>query len=336
MRLEGVILAYLLAYVTNSLIQYAFARGKIRGNIKKEFLKKWLGTFWISMYPRLGTIFLKSDVVIFSVITGSVIGIAYYAAANVIASIVSSATGISSSAYSKLLEEDKRGFVQENIIRLFYFAIPLVALSITFAREGLLVLNPLYEVAVPVVILMAIQTFLLVLNSTFYSFLMGIETVDVNRESTFKDYAKSKLFVLPTWSLIQLGTYLVLLTTALLLLGTKTHSQIDLVIYWSIITVITNVPLTTYLYIMVRKNFSINLDFSILKYVLISTVVFGTIYFFAEKLLNYKKNIFEFIPDVLLFVGLGIASYLIITYLIDLRTRKLFKAIIFEIKGQVL
>jgi len=56
----------------------------------------------------------------------------------------------------------------------------------------------------------------------------------------------------------------------------------------------------------------------------------------SNKICTYdiNENTFEFLPGLLLFVILGIGSYLGITFLIDLKTRKFFKAVILEIKDK--
>ena len=48
----------------------------------------------------------------------------------------------------------------------------------------------------------------------------GIEEIDLNKKATFKDYLKSKLFFMPTITLIQSSLYIILLTVMLLSVGT--------------------------------------------------------------------------------------------------------------------
>ena len=84
---------------------------------------------------------------------------------------------------------------------------------------------------------------------------------------------------------------------------------------------------------MVRKNFSLSLDISrIFKFLLTSIGIFGLVFFLSEEFLEYNNDVFEFIPSVLCFVLLGIVGYLVLTYAVDSRTRKLFKAVIDEVK----
>ena len=69
---------------------------------------------------------------------------------------------------------------------------------------------------------------------------------------------------------------------------------------------------------------------NITKYLGITIIIFSLTFIISDKFLVYTENIFEFIPQLLLFIMIGVVGYLILTYLLDLRIRKLFSAIINE------
>jgi len=50
-----------------------------------------------------------------------------------------------------------------------------------------------------------------------------------------------------------------------------------------------------------------------------------------EKYLVYENKLFEFLPNLFIFIIIGIGGYLAITYVIDNRTKILIKSIINEI-----
>lgn len=330
--IQGIIITLMISSAIGSLIQVIMAREKLREKINKIHIKKWLKISWLPTYPRISSILFASDIVIFSIIIGSVEGVAFYAAALIVSSLVSQSGKISSTVYGKLLQGGKRRFLENNIMQLFYFAIPLATISILYAKPSLFALNPLYEISAPIVIFLTVRFFFFTLTEIFSSFLSGIENVDVRKNSTFKDYIKSKLVVLPTLQIIQYGIYLLILTIYLVIFKDQA-SQIELVIYWSVIGMATQIPLSIYLYGLIKRNFEFKLDkFAISRYLIISGGVFGGSFVLAEMFLIYKNNIFEFIPSLFGFVLLGIVGYLLLTYAVDARTQKLFKAIINEIK----
>ncbi|MGH1522500.1 MAG: hypothetical protein ACRBB2_09170 [Nitrosopumilus sp.] len=334
MGVFGAILALTLAYVGSSIILGIFAREKIHEALNFSFVKKWFRLFWISLFPQITNFILKLDVLIFTILTGSVIGLAYYTVSITIGSLVIQSAGISRAVYPKLLSENKIEILQENLTRVFYFAFPLTAISLVFMKPALYALNPIYDVAATVVLFMTLKMFTTNIFSIFYQALLGIEKVDVDERSTFRDYAKSKLFLLPTINIIRSIVYISGLTTLLLTIGTE-FSDLDLVILWTIIALVTEIPFTLYSYLLVRRSFQLRFNVkAILKYIFSTIVVFLPMYFITNEYLYYTVSIFEFLPQLIIFVGTSIGLYLITTYLVDEKTRELLKMIINEISNK--
>jgi len=325
---EGAILASCIAYLTSICILAFYAKEQLRSHFQKEYLLKWIRLFWLPTYRHLPALLHLSDVVIFSIITGSVVGVAYYSAARSIGMLVNNVRAFSKGLYPKLLETRKQEFLEENLIKLFYFAFPLTAFSITFAKPGMFALNPIYLEAAPFVIFISIRMFLNTLNRMLFEAILGMETIDKNPRSTFRDYVKSKLFWYPTLDLIRHGIYIGVLAFLLFILSPKTESTLDLVLYWVVIYLAVEIPLSVYIIRLVKKSFTLKIDTkSMFKYLLASIGIFGLTGLIMEENLEYKNSIFEFFPSVLMFGIIGIVGYLCTTYLIDRRTKLLFKAI---------
>ena len=329
---EGAIYTTLFAFITSISIQIIFAREKLNGDFKYRYIKKWAKLFWLPSYTNIPSLLSLSDVLVFSIITGTVVGVAYYTAAKTIGFLVNYTRAFSIGLYPKLLESGKREYLQENIVQLLYFAFPLGALSITLARPGLFALNPIYEIAAPVVIIFTIRSFLTTLNQVFFHALQGIEDVDIKETSTFKNYVTSKLILYPTFQLIRHGIYIGVLALMLFFIDLDEENEIVIVIYWALIGLIIEIPFFIYIFNLVRKNFILKLEFvTILKYAFTSVVTFGIMYYFMERYLEYENKIFEFLPNLLMFSIIGVIGYIGITYLIDKRTKRLIKAVINEI-----
>lgn len=333
MGIEGAIISIMLAYVASIVILFVSGRKKLHGSINLKYLKKWLRLSWLPLYPGIASMVYVLDVTIFVLITGSVEGLAFWSAAFAIAALTIHAKTISNAIYPKLLEGGKREHLQENLMLVLYFSIPLAAISITFAKPALFALNPIYIVAVPVVVMLALRGFTENIKFLFLQSIQGIETVDVAENSTFKDYLKSKLVLVPTLQLIQYSLYVGALAIILVIFNSKT--LLELVIYWSIISLIISIPFTFYFYYITRKHFKIRINyFTVIKYLVISAGVFGLTYFVMEENLIYNESIFEFLPQLLLFVAIGTGGYLIISYFTDKKIKDLFKSIFHEIRNK--
>ena len=329
--LYGAISSLIIAYIPSNIILGILLRNKLETNFNKDFLRSWIKRAWLPSFIKFPNL-VVFDVLVFSLITGSVIGLAYWVAAFTIGTIVRHSSQITRAVYPKLLSGGHKEILQENIVKLFYFAFPFIAISIVFAKPALFILNPLYEVAIFIVIFISLRSFVKIVGGTFTQALQGIEEVD-KKQSTIQEYMKSKLFYLPSIRLIHRVIYISSLAIGLFILVQSNFSQIELVTYWSIIVLVIEIPFTLYFYHLARKNFPLSIDvIPIIKYIIISIVVFGGIYFLMDKFLEYESSIFNFFPKLIPFLILGAIAYLGLTYLVDNRTRKLFNSILNEIK----
>ena len=332
MGVVGVIIAVAIGNISSIIVLAISAREKIKHEIQIKFLKKWFKLSWLPFYPGLGGMVHAYDVVIFSLIVGSVEGVAFWTVAILLSSLVANSGLISTAVYPKLLKDGKMDNLKKNITQIFFFAFPLSAIVIVFAEPGLFILNPIYQIAYPIVIIMTIQGVLSTLSTVFQSTLKGIETVDVDEKASFKQYVKSKLFFLPTLLLIQYSAYIILLLI-MLMTSPSDSNVIDLIINWSIILLATQIPITICHYIMVRKNLQLNLEKTmIMKYFIITIVIFGFIYYLTQEFLEFNTDIFIFLPNVILLILIGISAYITVIYIIDKRTKELVSGIINEFK----
>jgi len=331
--LAGLIIAVFISRLGSVVLLLIRTHEKIKGKFNKKLIKKWFKLFWLPIYPYISAILTTSDIAIFSIMTGSVHGIAYWSVSMTISRIVNHSSKIGKGIYPKLLQGGKKEHLQDNLNRMFYFAFPLVAISYTFSVPALFALNPVYSEAITVVLFLVPMIFLRTLAEQFSKALQAIEKVDVREDATFRDYLRSKLFYMPTLRIIQRGLYLISLSVMLFLLIPSEQDQVQLVMYWAIIALGIQVPYTGFLYVLVRKEFSPKIDKNALvKYISASVFVFGLTFALMEEYLVYKNSIFEFLPDLLLYIFLGIGGYIALTYIIDKKTRKLVKAIIKEIQ----
>lgn len=327
---EGAIVATVFAYAGNIIVLGIFVRDKIRDKIKIKVLKNWIRMSWIPLYSSIPNLVFSLDVMIFSVLTGTVLGVAYFSASLAVTSLVSHSGAITRGLYPKLLSGGKREHLQTNLRLFFYFAFPLVAMTLSFSKPALFVMNPIYLIAVPVVVFLTIRGFFYQFNGLLYQSLQGIEEVDIDEKSTFRIYLKSKLAWLPTLRLIEFSLYVSSLA-AILLIDNKSE-QIELVIRWSAVILIVQIPFSIYLYSLVKKNFPLKIGaVNLMKYLVTSIITFGSAFYLMDKFLIYNESVFVFIPNLLPFVIFGAGAYLGITFLIDSKTRGLFKSIINEL-----
>ena len=152
----------------------------------------------------------------------------------------------------------------------------------------------------------------------------------VQPSSSIKDYIKTKLFYVPTLQMIQHSIYASSLTIFLLLNHNLPIE--DLIFYWAIISLVTQLPFTIYISILVRKNISFKLEWKKISKYLCSSLIFVLIWHFSNDFLNYNSSLIDFLPWLLFFIGICVLSYIILTFIIDSSARQFINSIINEIK----
>jgi len=331
----GIILANFISYGVNIIILLKFSKNKITNELNFNFFKKWLKLSWIPLYPWLAIIFSALEISIFTLMTGSVMGLAIWTASIAISSIVIHVSTISKAVYPKLLGDKNVHYLRENISLLFFFNFLVVGIIIALAKPALYALNPIYVNAFLVVIILAISHFFLVLSTVSTQSLAGSENIDLNGKTTLKNYLRSKLFYPHTIRFVESLFFIPILIVGLYFLINAEHSDIDLLVFWSLIILIIHIPVSIYLTFKMTKALCFKLDYKrILKYFIIGLFSFTTIFIISENYLVFEKNLFTFLPNLLLLFTLGILFYLSLCYVFDKKIRLLVTSILKEIKSK--
>jgi len=329
---EGAILAVLCAYIAKIILQLYFAKPKLKDKFNLGVLRRWLKLSWIPFYSSLPRYIEHLDIVLYSVITGSVIGIAYYHASQTVAAIVVHSGSISQALYPKLLAEGSTEKIKDIFIYLMYFAIPLLGIAILFSKPALFALNPLYQGVSFIVILLSIKMFVYTVRGIPKSVLLGMEKVDVEANPKFSNLIKSKLFFVPTLLSIFNVAYIVIFVAILLYLSSSVIDEIELVTWWAALAVSYEIPLTIYIWLVSRKHLKFSFPYvNILKYIG-ATLAFSIVFLLtSDSIINYEISIYDFLPSLMAQLAICVGVYLGITFLIDKKIRILIKAILAEI-----
>jgi hypothetical protein len=328
----GAIVATMFSSVIRIIVLAIHARGKIIGTIKLSIIKFWFKLSWLTIYLGGAGFIHKLDVLIFSILTNSFLGLAYWGVAQTASKFVGHSTYLSTGLYPKLLSGGRIEIAEQNLIRTLYFAIPLLGFSIVFAKPALHVLNPLYIEGVLIVIFISLRTFTAQIQTIFFDILSANESVDMDKQASFRQFIKSKLFFLPTLDYIYSISYVSILVVFLLFFNEENSSEIFVVTIWSGIAFVATIPFLIYGITAVRKQHNFHFTYPpIIKYAAITIIISFLITMISEEYLTYHQSIFEFVPQVIPLCALFIILYFGLTFVFDESTKKLFKAIIKEI-----
>ena len=212
-----------------------------------------------------------------------------------------------------------------------YFAIPLLGITTIFSKPALFALNPIYAEGSFIVVIISFRTFFYVLTSVLYQILMGIETIDLEQNPRFANLAKSKIFFIPTLQNIQYFLHIVTVVITVIILHSYDTPELELVKWWAIIGFILQIPFFIYAWILVQKHVKFPFPSkSTLKYVG-STIAFTAVFFLSSgRIINYQYSIYDFLPRLILELSICVGIYILVTFMVDKKTRILLKAIFTE------
>lgn len=331
--LDGAIFSIFIAHLIEIAVQLRYARLQLAAKLNLTYLRGWIRQAWMPLYGVMPGILHVLDIILYPVITGSVVGAAYYAAVMVVAKMVGRASHVSQALYPKLLAEGSREHISENFTLTMYFAIPLLVLSILFSRHGLFLLNPEYAAAWAAGVLLAIVMFLRVIMDFIRNVLRGIDDVDIEERPSYSALLKSKLFLVGTIDNIYYVVYLVALTISLYLL--RDMSEPILVAVWSSVLLAVSVPFLLYFVWLLHKHSPFQPSYGrIIRYVGGAASMAAVFLITHDIIAVFDTNIFSYLPGLLSELAICCVVYLGVTYAIDYKTRLLFRRAISSIASR--
>ena len=336
MGIVGALITIIISHSPRIVLQAFLLKDKLIGRINILAIKFWLKMSWLTLYQNVSAFIQRLDILLFSLTMMSVSGLAFWSASLTIAILVNHAGQLSQALYAKILSEGQTKIIEENFKRTLFFAIPILGVSIVFAKTGLNVLNPLYIDSIYIVYFLSIAVFCNMIRSVCYKVLRGFETVDIDKKASFRQYVKSNLFLIPTLNIIYSVSYVGGLAIFLLLIKTTEMTDLFVVTIWSIIMMIISIPFMIYSLFLVYKKYGITLKIKyILKYAVLTLFSSIVLHYLITNYMTYHESIWNFIPEFLPYIALGSALYFGILYLIDKDTRIFYKSIIHEFKKKM-
>ena len=327
--LDGAILTVFTAHLIDIIIQLHYARPRLKVPLDITYLRGWVQQAWMPLYNRIPGVLSTLDIILYTAITGSVIGAAYYAAALVTAKMVSRTSRISQALYPKLLAKGSQDHIAENFTLVMYFAIPLSILAVLFSRHAMFLLNPEYAVAWVAGALLALAMFLHIIMNFIQQVLKGTDDVDVEERPPASSLLRSRLFLVATVENVYYVVYLSALGISLYMFQDLPEPQ--LVMVWSLVMLVITALFLPYYIALIRRHAPFQLPYaSILRYA-IGGAGMAVVFLLTNHYVVFDVNIYVYLPRLLLVLAICSMVYLVITYAIDCKTRRLVGLILAEL-----
>jgi len=331
MPLTGAIIS-LTSAIAAQLIYYSFLLAEdLKQNIKWAYVKEWLKGSVANVYNALGNQ-IAAFIFIMLFTYGGEQARGDYGAASQIANIITYSSFLAFALYPKLLAEKSSQDITTSIKTVLMSAIPMTAGALTLPDLYLTILSINYQVATPVLYVLAIDSFIITV-STLYSFVLyGYERIDEKAKISFKELVKSKLFI--SFSLPYIHSAITIPLTYYTLTTYTQNQPVQSALAVAIINSSAHFAMFLILYAMVRKMATLEIPWkNIAKYALAAIIMSGTLYAIKEvlQLLPAKVRVYQ----TLGLTAFGGLLYIAIIAAIDRDARALMNAIWREIRSKL-
>lgn len=313
MGLIGVLFSLIASYLVQILFYMKNTRREILGRIRWDYAKRWFKASLINIYGIIGgRILMFANILLF--VYGGELARAYYGASSAIASIVGYSSSLSFALYPKLLSEANPSDVSSSLKMVLMFALPMCMGAIVLSEPLLTILNPLYAVAKPTLILLSINSLLSAASSVFDSIISGTERLDTDEKIFNRKMIRNRLFLQQTLTYAQAA---VIVPLIYVILAVGMPDALRAAEYLALINVLTNLFILIAKYVIALRCLKFDIPWvSLIRYLSASL---------AMSLALYLTPTLARLSMVVVKVLFGALVYFSLVLLVDTETRKMLK-----------
>ncbi len=320
--LFGVLLSVVLTYIVDLLAYAVTLREELLEKPNYGYIREWGKTSFLSFYGMLASRVSSFDMILLILFAGTVAR-AYYGAAAAISAFLAYSSVLSTGLYPRLLSGGGSQDVNESLKITFMFSIPMAIGTLMLAPSFLTILNPTYVAATPILYVMAFGSLYMSISSVLSSIIGGTENVDNQRNFTFADLIKSRLFLLPTFTYIYALIDLPVLYYVLISVE-ATPEMAGL--YCAMIGLTVNAAILALMYRSAKKCMEFKIPLKTIATCMISSLVMAILVWVLPTPTR--------ISTMLTTVGVGCAAYFGVLTTLDKDARALVAAVIRELRSR--
>jgi O-antigen/teichoic acid export membrane protein len=334
--LIGALVATIVA-ISIQIFYYSMLLGdRFKEKIQWGYIKQWVKGSLANIYNVLGSQ-IAAYVFIMLYEMGGEGSRGRYGAAATITNVISYSSYLAFALYPKLLADRKREDITTALKMVLMFAIPMTVVAVVMSDSYITLLRQDYPDAWIVLVVLAFDALILVINNVFSAVLFGLESLDQDEKISFKALVRSRLFI--AFSLPYIHSAIILPLTYYVLTTYAFNQPLQAALSVSTILTISHFILFIILYALARKTIKMDIPWkSISKYVLASAVTGALLFLLPHPAgLSSTADTMELvfnIAQVLVLTGIGAAVYLVIVMAIDKEARALPKSMLQEIRGK--
>jgi len=325
--LEGAVISLTLAMAAQITYYLKLHVEDLKQNVNWAYIKEWAKGSIANIYNVLGNQ-IAAFIFIMLFTYGGETARSNYGAAFQIANIITYSSFLAFALYPKLLAEKSSSDIKTSIKTVLMFAIPMTAGALTLPELYLTILKNEYKTAWPVLMVLAVDSFVATVSTLFSFVLYGFERIDEEAKIPFRELVKSRLFI--AFSLPYIHSAITIPLTYYVLIAYTQNQPIQSALSVAIINSAVRFAMFLVLYSMVRKMTRLEIPWkNIAKYILASIIMSGVLFLTKETLKPSR------VYQILGLTAFGGIFYLALLSAIDADAKMLVKAVWQEIETKM-
>lgn len=320
--LLGAVVANLAAYAPQILYYLKLLAEELKQRFNREYITEWLKGSLATIYNVVGSQ-LASLVFIMLFIYGGENGRGELGAGATIVNVITYSSFLAYALYPKLLAERKSEHITTALKMVLMFAIPLTIGAIALSDSYIRILTEQYTDSGPILIVLAMGSFVTVISSFFTTVVYGVENVDEGPRLSLRQLVRSRLFLAFSLPYIQ---SMIALPAAFYLLSNYARNQaFQAALDVSVVNTVASFAMFLILYAIVRKMIRIQIPWkTISKYVLAAAAMGAILY-----IIPHPTRILTILAET----AVGGLIYILILMAIDKEARTLPKFMLKELRA---
>ncbi len=328
LSLFGAVLSVDLALIVQALYYSLRLSKHLKGSFLPDEVGRWFKISWIPLASIAPGIVYSQDALVLTLLTGSLLPVAYIRAANIFAGVILFAGSLAIGLYPKLLSGGTGRDIEESLELVLLFLIPMTLGQLILAEPLLYLLREGYAPVHNVLRVMVLCSAIAVMKSFFSTVILGVEKIDVNENASWKKLVDSYLIRIP---LIDLSGSIVYVTVTAIVAEMLKNFESPFILFSmsaALCLLLVNLSIMLYYLRLSKRLAYFSLDFRRMFKLFVSGIVMASVLLVLYPESAKSEQILIVLTSLMPVILVGIIVYFTTLCLMDHESREMFKNIL--------
>ena len=328
LSLFGAVISVDLALIIQALYYCVRLFKHLKGPLVLNEVGRWFKMGWIPLTSIAPGLVYSQDALALTLLTGSLLPIAYIRAANIFAGVILFAGSLAVGLYPRLLSGGAGEDIEESLELVLFFLIPMTLGQLILAEPLLYLLRESYAPVYNVLRIMAVCSAIIVMKNFFSTVILGVEKADVNEKASWRNLLRSYLTRVPIIDLAGSIVYLTITIMVTRVLNDLNSPLMLISISAASCYLLVNLSIMLYYLSLSRRLVNFGLDFRRIFKMLISGLIMSAVLLLLYPESARSGQIMVVITSLMPVILIGAIVYFTVAYLLDRKSRGMLKTIL--------